>query len=112
MLECEVKLLNIDREHVIDRLTKLGAVFVHDELVVDIYLRRDILRKQKAHARVRCTKARTVLTVKYKLPAKAAKLAYEVDTLLPDALVEDYGTQARWEVIDHVRVKKRTTYTR
>jgi len=52
------------------------------------------------------------LTVKYKLPAKAAKLAYEVDTLLPDALVEDYGTQARWEVIDHVRVKKRTTYTR
>lgn len=110
MLECELKLLDIDCSHVFKRLERLWATFLHEELIVDVYLRKELLSNQKAHARVRCTRDTTVLTIKYKLPTKWAKSAYEVDTPLPDSFRDIQ--QSRRKLVDHIRIKKRISYTR
>ncbi len=77
-------------------------------MIVDIYLTAE--NKNQMRSRIRCTQKSTVLTSKWKLQAKNSKQAYEFDTNLPESYMFD--NVLSHELIDHIRVKKRTTYTR
>lgn len=108
MLECEVKLLDINKHQVIATLERIWAEKKHAELLVDLYLKSP--KPKQVRSRIRCTAQQTVLTCKYKLPSTSTKQAYEFDTILPANFVVD--EQNRSWLIDHVRIKKRTSYTR
>ncbi len=108
MLECEVKLLDINKDEVVTTLQNVGAKYVNEEIIVDIYLQST--NKKQMRSRVRCTEHTTILTCKYKLPSTSTKQSYEFDTQLPHDFI--VGTDSWKGLVDHVRIKKRTTYTR
>lgn len=108
MLECEIKLLDINKANVLSTLSRVWAHHEWEELVVDIYLKSQ--QPKKIRSRIRCTEQNTVLTCKYKLPKTTTKQAYEFDTVLPHEFMID--AHKRSDLVDHVRVKKRITYTR
>lgn len=107
MLECEIKLLDIDKSDLLSILQRIWAKSKGEEVIVDIYLQSE--NKKQMRSRIRCTEGTTVLTCKYKLPSTATKQAYEFDTTLPHDFTVD--TNTRSDLVDHVRIKKRTTYT-
>jgi adenylate cyclase class IV len=108
MLECEIKLFDIRREDIITTLQRIWAELKHTELLVDIYLKS--ANTKQVRSRIRCTEHTTKLTCKYKLPSTSTKQAYEFDTTIPHSYVID--EERRSKVVDHVRIKKRTSYTR
>lgn len=108
MIECEVKLLNIHKDEIITTLQNIGAKHMWEEVIVDIYLQS--ANKKQMRSRIRCTERATVLTCKYKLPSTSTKHAYEFDTMLPHDFIVDGDDWS--DLVDHVRIKKRITYTR
>lgn len=108
MVECEIKLFGINKKDIIATLRRIWALYKKTELIVDMYIKSS--RPKQTRSRIRCTEHKTVLTSKYKLPSTSTKQAYEFDTILPHTyLVDD---TKRSSLIDHVRIKKRTTFTR
>lgn len=108
MLECEIKLLDINKWDVLSTLSRIWAQYEGEELIVDVYLKS--VQPKQIRSRIRCTEQKTVLTCKYKLPKTTTKQAYEFDTALPHEFVID--AHKRSDLVDHVRIKKRISYTR
>lgn len=108
MLECEIKLLDINKHDIVSTLSRIWASKQDEELVIDIYLQSK--KSKQVRSRIRCTKSKTVLTCKYKLPSTTTKQAYEFDTILPYDFM--MNSELRRDNVDHVRIKKRTSYTR
>lgn len=108
MFECEIKLLNINKDDVVSKLNRIWAKQISSDLIVDIYLKAH--NPKRIRWRVRCTNEWTVLTYKFKLPVWKTKNAYEFDNKLADDFVIE--NESRDEVVDHCRVKKRTSRTR
>ena len=109
MLECEVKLLDIDISVIQKLMKSIGATSLWSQIVLDVYL-DDIVATTPCRSRVRFTNAKTLLTCKYKLPSKRSKIAYEVDTPLPKWYI--MPDTLWWSEVNHMRVKRRTSYTR
>lgn len=107
MYECEIKLFEIDKNAIVQQLNRIWAKDWGSTFIVDVYLKAD--NPKTVRWRVRYTPSKTVLTYKWKLQAWTMKHAYEFDTKLPNEFfLED---SSRKSLVDHCRVKKRTTYT-
>ena len=108
MLECEIKLFDIDKDRIEKQLQRIWATCKKSTLIVDIYIKSS--DKKLMRSRIRCTSSDTLLTCKYKLPTTTTKQAYELD--IPLSYDYQIHEQQRSWIVDHVRVKKRTTYER
>lgn len=111
MLECEIKLLEIDKQHVVDMLTQIGATCIWEKMLVDVYLDgyKMLSWWLPFRARIRFgSDGKSVLTCKYKLSAKHTKQAFELEFNLP--LWFSLSLEQRL-LIDHIRIKKRMSWS-
>jgi adenylate cyclase class IV len=65
MLECELKLLSIDKDELLARFESIGAALIGTQLLVDLCLQQALTQTR---SRVRFAQDHTVLTMKFKLP--------------------------------------------
>ncbi len=107
MYECEIKLFDIQKNEIERKLHRIWAKNLWNEIIVDVYLKAN--NPKFVRGRVRYTENKTVLTYKWKLPVGKTKHAYEFDTKLPNEFFIE--SKSRNELVDHCRVKRRSTYT-
>jgi len=86
MHEVEIKILDVDREKVIDKLLKLGAKKIFDDIIYAVkYDTPDKkLEKDNKMLRLRMEGKKAVLTFKKNISKGKAKTAEEFETEVPD----------------------------